>query len=194
MSEAFFQVETQGLSPDLSCANGSYDAFDHGSVSADRLADMLDRVLTLPMADLDRRGATEDLCWPNVIVHGPLGMFSFSRCDHAPVYHCEEAGGAVGLAQAMMLVTGRVWPAMDHLDAGVPEIRLPGSVIAVSDAPPAVPLGDPSTEVRLPGTLVGISASPPMGGAARPAFCQFCGMALPAEARFCPGCGQPLKA
>jgi hypothetical protein len=65
------QVSTQGISQDWSQANGDYDTIERGTIDAQELEGLLQRVQALQ--ELDYSG-DDDLCPPGVYIEGPAGQ------------------------------------------------------------------------------------------------------------------------
>lgn len=61
-----FQVTLQGISDDLSTANGSYDPIDLGEINADRLYEVFQNIKHCKMPD--RKSENDDICPPSVNV------------------------------------------------------------------------------------------------------------------------------
>lgn len=101
MGNEVFQVELQGVTPDLMRANGSYDPIRFDNLSADRICQMLQIIARLSPPDGD------DVCPPNISITGPRGLFSFSVFDASGRFYCSDPDGEVSLEQAVMMVTGR---------------------------------------------------------------------------------------
>ncbi|MDP2956560.1 MAG: RDD family protein [Longimicrobiales bacterium] len=94
-------AQIQGVARDLSCANGSYDAVDLGTVTPDRLAELLATMTLLAPPEGDG-----DLCWPNLIVTGPLGDAAFSLADESGGLVTAEGADVTDLGEAVASVTG----------------------------------------------------------------------------------------
>ena len=94
-------AQIQGVTPDLARANGSYDAVDLGPLSPDRLAEVL-AAMTL-LAPPEGEG---DLCWPNLLVSGPMGDAAFSLADENGRLVTEDGADVTDLGDAVASVTG----------------------------------------------------------------------------------------
>jgi uncharacterized RDD family membrane protein YckC len=133
---SIIRAEIQGVSQDLSVATGSFDMVNLGTVSAERLAEILAAMtrLSLPQAD-------GDVCYPNLTVNGPQGATWFSIQDETGALFTENQDEPIGIAQAVEKVTGipftGIIPA--HRSAGVAARPAPAVTAAVSAsvAPPA---------------------------------------------------------
>lgn len=70
-------------------------------------------------------------------------------------------------------------------------LGLVGGIMAIVWKPPAptVPYGQPMSSGSTFGQPVYPPAPPPPPPGGSPAFCQFCGTAIPSGAKFCPKCG-----
>lgn len=101
MGNETFQVELQGVTPDLMNANGSYDPIRFNNVSADRICQILQIVARLSPPDGD------DVCPPNISITGPRGLFSFSVFDASGRFYCADPDGEVSIEQAILMVTGQ---------------------------------------------------------------------------------------
>ncbi|MHB1193658.1 MAG: RDD family protein [Longimicrobiales bacterium] len=94
-------AQIQGATHDLSRANGSYDAVELGSLTPDRLAEVLAAMTRLSPPEGDG-----DLCWPNLLVSGPTGDVAFTLADEHGRLVTEDGADVTDLGDAVALVTG----------------------------------------------------------------------------------------
>ena len=80
------KIRLQGISRDLTQANGDFDTIDHGHMSPEELINLFQKAQTLkPPANW----AEADLCPPQVIVEGPIGQLIFTL-DGGKIYNTES--------------------------------------------------------------------------------------------------------
>lgn len=96
-----FAVSTQGISPDVRHANGDFAEIGRGPLDASQLMGLLSLAQHLASPAPDR----EDVCIPQVQVHGPAGRFVFF-CDGGHLFSY-EVDAALNPAEAMAYVTGQ---------------------------------------------------------------------------------------
>ncbi|PKL48989.1 MAG: hypothetical protein CVV42_07415 [Candidatus Riflebacteria bacterium HGW-Riflebacteria-2] len=113
-----FNVELQGVTPDLMQANGSYDAVPFKNLSAQRIAEIMQIISQLCPPDGD------DVCPVNLIVHGSRGDHTFSVFDGSGQLYCADPEGAVNIEQAIMMITGQK---PDFAIAGPAPVTVPAS-------------------------------------------------------------------
>lgn len=101
MTTSPITAQIQGVTGDLSRANGSYDAVDLGGLTPDRLAEVL-----AAMTRLSPPEGEGDLCWPNLLVSGPTGDVAFSLGDEHGRLVTEGGADVTDLGEAVASVTG----------------------------------------------------------------------------------------
>ncbi|MBU1105333.1 MAG: RDD family protein [Candidatus Riflebacteria bacterium] len=97
-----WNIELQGVTPDLLQANGSYDTIEFKNVTPKRIAEVLQIISQLCPPD------SNDVCWPHLIVRGPRGDHLFSIYDDSGQIYCDDPEGAVSIGQAILMITGRL--------------------------------------------------------------------------------------
>ena len=101
MATSPITAQIQGVTRDLTRANGSYDAVDLGRLSPGRLAEVLAAMTLLSPPEGDG-----DLCWPNLLVTGPMGDAAFSLADESGRLVTEDGADVTDLGDAVSSVTG----------------------------------------------------------------------------------------
>jgi uncharacterized RDD family membrane protein YckC len=101
MTTSPITAQMQGVTRDLSRANGSYDSVELGSLTPDRLAEVLAAMTRLSPPEGDG-----DLCWPNLLVSGPTGDVAFSLADEHGRLVTEDGADVTDLGDAVASVTG----------------------------------------------------------------------------------------
>lgn len=101
MASSPISAQIQGVTPDLKRANGFYDTVDLGHLTPDRLAEVL-----AAMTHLSPPDGEGDLCWPNLLVSGPLGDAAFSLADETGRLVNEAGEDVTDLGDAVASVTG----------------------------------------------------------------------------------------
>ena len=101
MTTSPITAQIQGVTRDLSRANGSYDAVELGSLTPDRLAEVLAAMTRLSSPEGDG-----DLCWPNLLVSGPTGDVAFSLADENGRLVTGDGADVTDLGDAVASVTG----------------------------------------------------------------------------------------
>lgn len=101
MTTSLITAQIQGVTPDLSRANGSYDAVDLGPLTPDRLAEIL-----AALTHLSPPEGEGDLCWPNLLVSGPTGEVAFTLADENGRLVTEVGTDVTDLRDAVASVTG----------------------------------------------------------------------------------------
>ncbi|MEW6708774.1 MAG: RDD family protein [Candidatus Riflebacteria bacterium] len=96
-----FNVELQGVTPDLMQANGSHESIEFKNLGTQRIAEMLQILAQLcpPPGD--------DVCPVNMMVHGSHGDFTFTVFDDSGQIYCADPEGAVSVDQAIEIIAGR---------------------------------------------------------------------------------------
>lgn len=101
MGSERFNVELQGVTPDLMQANGSYDAVAFKNLSAQRIAEILQIISQLCPPDGD------DVCPINLTVTGARGDHTFTVFDDSGQIYCADPEGAMTIEQAILMITGQ---------------------------------------------------------------------------------------
>ena len=95
-------VSTQGLSEDLTEANGQFDEVDRGTMTPEELTNLLTRVLSVQEPDYS---SGEDLCGPEVHVESSAGQYGFYLSEGR--LHENENQCVVTPFEAVMLAMGQ---------------------------------------------------------------------------------------
>jgi len=114
MGSERFNVELQGVTPDLMQANGSYDAVTFKNLSAQRIAEILQIISQLCPPDGD------DVCPINLTVTGACGVRTFTVFDDSGQIYCAEPEGVVTIEQAIIMITGHK---PDFAVSGPPQVN-----------------------------------------------------------------------
>ncbi len=126
-----FQVQVQGMDPDLKNSTGKYEPIDLGTVGPGRLAEILKAISQMKMpAGLDRG---EDVCAPSIIVKGPRGLFQSNLANDDGEFYCDDLDGNIGISQIMMVVTGEKWNIPDVKQASQAEMKHTGKCSACGE-------------------------------------------------------------
>lgn len=112
-----FRVSTQGVSVDLSQANGDFTSIDRGSMDQNQLMELLKEVQSLPDPDYD---SGEDLCPPSVYVEGPAGQVDF-YLNTGSLYEVETNAEVTPLDAVMMAAGHKTVEAPPKDENAVPE-------------------------------------------------------------------------
>jgi len=109
-------VSTQGISQDLSLANGDYDSIERGSMSREQLVSFLQEIMKIAEPDYD---SGEDLCPPSVYIEQgdrSVGLFLNEGAL------CEiETTASVTPFEAVMIATGE--KSIEAIDAQKPDAQ-----------------------------------------------------------------------
>ncbi len=164
-----FNVELQGVTPDLMQANGSYESIEFKNLGPQRIGEMLQILSQLcpPPGD--------DVCPVNMTVHGSRGEFTFTVFDDSGQIYCADPEGAVSVDQAIEMITGQ-------------PTEFPFPPAASSETCPNC-----GVEV-VSGKAFCSDCGKPLPVPAAPGECAKCGGKNDPSKSFCGDCGQPLGA
>jgi hypothetical protein len=109
-----FNVDLQGVTPDLMQANGSYDAVTFKNLSAQRIAEILEIISQLCPPDGD------DVCPINLTVTSASGDHTFTVFDDSGQIYCADPEGTVTIEQAIIMITGQK---PDFAISGPPQVN-----------------------------------------------------------------------
>ncbi len=108
------KVFAQGISPDQTYANGSYDSIKLGDLEPQALCNILTRLKDIPEPDYS---SGDDLCPPALHAEGPGGEASFI-VGGGTIFN-EEVGGDLSPEDAVKLVLGNLDRNQKAIESGM---------------------------------------------------------------------------